>query len=133
MDITKVHYISTLKHNIKQYDKKTNTPTTQRGGRDEYRSCSIRIYDAITTNANKLNKMKKQFYILTSAEVVDKYESLTAEDFMRSLVKSDIQALIIGDISLSDTDVEGLDWLWILEDEIKEYILTITNNTLWKN
>ena len=78
--------------------------------------------------------MKKQFYILTTADVVDKYESLTSEDFIRSLVKSDIHALIVGDISLSDTDVEGLDWLWILEDEIKNYILTITNNkTLWSN
>ena len=74
--------------------------------------------------------MKKQFYILTTADVVDKYESLTSEDFIRSLIKSDIHALIIGDISLSDTELNGCEWLWILEDKIKQYILTLTNNTL---
>jgi len=78
--------------------------------------------------------MKKQFYILTTADVVDKYENLNIEDFIHSLEKSDIHALIIGDISFSDTEVKGLDWLWILEDEIKQHILTITNNkTLWSN
>ena len=78
--------------------------------------------------------MKKQFYILTTADVVDKYESLTSEDFMRSLVKSDIHALIIGDINFSDTSLNGCDWLWILESEIKNYILTLTNNeTLCNN
>jgi hypothetical protein len=74
--------------------------------------------------------MKKQFYILTSLDVIDKYEGLNTDDFIRSITADDVHALIIGDISYSDNSLNGLDWLWILEDEIKNYILTITNNTL---
>jgi hypothetical protein len=78
--------------------------------------------------------MKKQFYILTTADVVDKYESLNVDDFIQQLTADDVRALIIGDINFSDTSLNGCDWLWILEDEIKNYILTITNNTtLWNN
>ena len=83
--------------------------------------------------------MRKQFYILTTADVVDKYESLTTEDFILQLTAEDVRAFIIGDISYSDTSESTYDWLWILEDEIKIHIMTITDNTnnyifeQWKN
>lgn len=74
--------------------------------------------------------MKKQFYILTSHDVIDKYEGLNTDDFIRSITPDDVHALIIGDINFSDSSINGLDWLWILEEEIKQHILTITNNTI---
>ena len=74
--------------------------------------------------------MRKQFYILTSLDVIDKYEGLNTDDFIRSITAEDVRALIIGDVSFSDNSINGLDWLWILEEEIKQHILTITNNTL---
>ncbi len=83
--------------------------------------------------------MKKQFYILTTADVVDKYESLTTEDFILQLTAEDVRAFIIGDISYSDTSESNCEWLWILEDKIKLHIMTITDNTnnyifeQWKN
>jgi hypothetical protein len=83
--------------------------------------------------------MKNQFYILTTADVVDKYESLTIEDFIQQLTADDVRAFIIGNINYSDTNQPNMDWLWILEDEIKMHIMTITNNTnnyifeQWKN
>jgi hypothetical protein len=83
--------------------------------------------------------MKNQFYILTTADVVDKYESLTIEDFIKQLTAEDVRAFIIGNINYSDTNQPNMDWLWILEDEIKMHIMTITNNTnnyifeQWKN
>ena len=74
--------------------------------------------------------MKKQFYILTTNDVVDKYENLTIDNFILQLTADDVQALVIGEINYSDTLLTNCDWLWILEDEIKQHILTITNTIL---
>ena len=69
----------------------------------------------------------KQFYILTTPEVIDNYESLPSEEFMRSLYADDIKAVVIGDINTADSQPPN-EWLWILENEIKYYILKLTNN-----
>ena len=74
--------------------------------------------------------MKKQFYILTTNEVIDKYESLTIDNFILQLTADDVHALVIGDINYSDTLLTNFDWLWILEEEIKQHILKITNTIL---
>jgi hypothetical protein len=74
--------------------------------------------------------MKKQFYILTTNEIVDKYESLTIDNFILQLTAEDVRAFIIGNINYSDTNQPNMDWLWILEEEIKQHILTITNTIL---
>jgi hypothetical protein len=56
LNIAKVHYISTLKHNIKNYDKKTNPQATTSAKRVYYFPRAIHHNDVNSINANQLKK-----------------------------------------------------------------------------
>lgn len=73
---------------------------------------------------------KKQIYLLTTWEVIDRYEDLTTEQFAESLTLADIVSVVVGDIITSDVFDIKLEWLYIVDDLIIDKIKTLTKSDL---
>lgn len=70
--------------------------------------------------------MKQQFYILTTWEVVDRYEDLSTEQFAESLTLPEIKAIAVGDLLNVDTYSNELEWLYIVDMEIINKVIDLT-------
>ena len=73
---------------------------------------------------------KKQIYLLTTWEVIDRYEDLRTEQFADSLTLADIVSVVVGDIITSDVFDIKLEWLHLVDDVTIEKVKQLTKITL---